>query len=337
MDATASPHDALSPALPAGYRARSFGEEDREPLVADRNAEVHEMQQVDADEWRAWERIDPPRDELRLTVVASDGTVAASANVGPRRMGEDPKGRLQGGVGVLRAHRRQGIGTTLLRVIEDEARRRGAPRLLGGASAGMPGAVEWATARGYREIGRRIESYVPVGAFDPGPFADLLRRLSAAGIRLRTVAEVLDGQGEGGREAFWRALYEAEGPIWEDVPWAAPTPHWDYGRFHRLAVESGRLVPEASIVAFDGNRVAGFTMTGRQKDRGHTWMTGTDRAYRGRGVATALKVEMLRRAPEAGLVAMLTTNDEPNKAMRGINARLGYVMLPAHVQLEKTL
>jgi GNAT superfamily N-acetyltransferase len=66
-------------------------------------------------------------------------------------------------------------------------------------------------------------------------------------------------------------------------------------------------------------------------------MTGTARSYRGRGIATALKVEALSRAKAKGLRAMLTTNDEPNKAMRGINASLGYQMLPAHVQLEKKL
>ena len=66
-------------------------------------------------------------------------------------------------------------------------------------------------------------------------------------------------------------------------------------------------------------------------------MTGAGGAYRGRGVATALKVAMLAGAKKAGLRAMLTTNDEPNKAMRGINAKLGYVMLPAHIELEKKL
>jgi hypothetical protein len=59
------------------------------------------------------------------------------------------------------------------------------------------------------------------------------------------------------------------------------------------------------------------------------------REYRGRGIALGMKVEMLARAKAAGLRSMLTTNDEPNKAMRGINAQLGYEMLPAHIQLEK--
>jgi GNAT superfamily N-acetyltransferase len=66
-------------------------------------------------------------------------------------------------------------------------------------------------------------------------------------------------------------------------------------------------------------------------------MTGVARGYRGRGIATALKLAMLAGAKRAGLRAMLTTNDEPNKAMRGINAKLGYVMLPARIELEKQL
>jgi predicted GNAT family acetyltransferase len=126
--------------------------------------------------------------------------------------------------------------------------------------------------------------------------------------------------------------------MWEDVPWASPTPHWPYEKFHKLVVESGKIVMDATIVALDGERIAAFTTTGKSgTDRGYTWMTGTGRDYRGRGLATALKVRMLAGAKAAGLRAMLTTNDEPNKAMRGINAKLGYVMLPANVELEKTL
>ncbi len=41
--------------------------------------------------------------------------------------------------------------------------------------------------------------------------------------------------------------------------------------------------------------------------------------------------------PALPLRAMLTTNDEPNEAMRGFNAKLGYVMLPAQIELEQQL
>lgn len=126
--------------------------------------------------------------------------------------------------------------------------------------------------------------------------------------------------------------------MWDDIPWPTPVPHWDWERFEKLVVTSGKLIPECSIVALDGERVAGFTTTGRaSKTDGHTWMTGVNREHRGKGIAQALKVEAIARAKARGMRALLTTNDEPNQAMRGINAKLGYQMLPANVSLEKTL
>jgi GNAT superfamily N-acetyltransferase len=98
------------------------------------------------------------------------------------------------------------------------------------------------------------------------------------------------------------------------------------------------MLLDLCLIASAGDQIAGFTTTGKSKDRdGWTWLTGTAREYRGRGVAMALKVEMLARAKRKGLRAIGTTNDEPNKSMRGINAKLGYQILPAHVELEKRL
>jgi len=327
----------ITSALPKGYRAREFRDTDRETWVEDRNAEQHELQRGSADEWREWEKLDPPKDLFRIAVETSDGGPVAMTDVGPGFFPR-PDGTVHGSVGVLRGHRKKGLGSTLLNVMEAETRRRKAPRILAGTDASLEGALEWAQKRGYREIGRRIESYVYVQTFDPSPFTGVVDAVRASGVTLRSLGDVLKGRDAAGTEAFWRDLYEADAPMWEDVPWATPTPHMPWEKFHKLMVESGKIIPDATIVALDGQTIAGYTSTGKTgTDRGYTYMTGTGREYRGRGIGTVLKVAMLAGAKKAGLRAMLTTNDEPNKAMRGINAKLGYVMLPAHIELEKKL
>jgi RimJ/RimL family protein N-acetyltransferase len=52
--------------------------------------------------------------------------------------------------------------------------------------------------------------------------------------------------------------------------------------------------------------------------------TGTLRAYRGRGLALAVKLASIRWAREHGITSMSTHNDETNAAMLAINRRLGY-------------
>jgi GNAT superfamily N-acetyltransferase len=330
--------DRLTASLPEGYRARPFEDRDREAYVAERNTWYGRMEQGSADEWRIWESMTPDDSLIRITVEDAAGRFVAMANLSDGGAARHPDGAQSGGVSVARADRGKGIGSTLLALIVDEAIRRKAPRLLAGASAAHTDSLEWAARRGFREIGRRIESYVELARFDPARFSARVDAVRRSGITLRTIGEILNSLDDKGREAFIRELYDAETPMWEDIPWATPTPQWPYERFRHMNFESGQLIADASVVAYDGETIAAFTTTGkRQSQDGYTWMTGVGRDYRGRGLATVIKVEALSRAKAKGLRAMLTTNDEPNKAMREINAKLGYQILPAHVQLEKPL
>ncbi len=121
------------------------------------------------------------------------------------------------------------------------------------------------------------------------------------------------------------------------MPFPTPVSHLSYERWRALA-GTDRFVPDASVIALHGDDVAGLTLTGLSGARnGLTIFTGTPRAWRGKGIAFALKVEALARAKKRGLHAMVTQNDEPNAPMRGINARLGYRPLPAEIVLEKPL
>ena len=326
----------LSARLPAGYRAREFDDGDRDQFVLERNREQHWMEQGSAAEWRYWENLMKDPTLLRVSVEAADGSIAAIGDIGTGFQARPDRSQFIG-MTVLAPHRRKGIGTALLEALEEEARRRDVPKLLGGANEGEKVALDWALAHGYRAIGRRIASYVELATFEPDRFSEALDRARAAGIRITSFAETLEGLDATAKEQWWRALYEAEAPMWEDIPFATPTPHWPFDRFYEAST-SDQIMKDLSLVAYAGDQIAGFTTTGKSKDKdGWTWMTGTAREYRGRGVARALKVEALTRAKDRGLRALGTTNDEPNKSMRGINAKLGYQMLPAHVELEKPL
>jgi GNAT superfamily N-acetyltransferase len=321
--------------LPDGYRVREFDDSDREPIVEETNAERHPMERETADEWRRWESLyeDPTR--LRVIVTDRAGAVAASGNI---QAGFFPRsdGAQSISVGVSRAHRGRGIGGVLLGALEAEARRRNVPRIVAGTSAALPFALAWATKRGYREIGRRIMSYRELGSYDPAAWRDAIDRVTRDGIRIRTFAEVLDERDGEGQDRFWHEVQLAERPMWEDIPFASPTPHWPFERFYQMTAKNPHFLPVLSLLAYDGDTIAGLTTTGdREGKDGWTYMTGVAREYRGRGIAMALKVEVLARAKAAGRRAMCTVNDEPNRAMRSVNIKLGYQPVPDHVELEK--
>ena len=66
-------------------------------------------------------------------------------------------------------------------------------------------------------------------------------------------------------------------------------------------------------------------------------MTAVRPAWRGRGIATAIKRATIAWAIDNGLAALETGNDEHNAPMRAVNARLGYRPIPDSVGLQGPL
>jgi len=224
----------LGARLPAGYRAREFEDRDRDTFVAERNREKHWMEQNSAEEWRHWENLMKDATRLRVSVDARDGTIAAIGDIGSGFMPRADRSQFIG-ITVLAPHRHRGIGTALLGALEDEARRRDVPLLHSGANEDEKFALDWALARGYRAIGRRIASYVELAQFEPAEFSDALVRVRAAGMMITSFAETLKGRDATAQEQWWRELYDAEAPMWEDIPFATPTPHWPWDRFYEAS------------------------------------------------------------------------------------------------------
>jgi GNAT superfamily N-acetyltransferase len=89
--------------------------------------------------------------------------------------------------------------------------------------------------------------------------------------------------------------------------------------------DAGELVGIACLVPMHGGSEAGHRFTGVAPD------------WRGRGVARALKVELLRWAATAGITRVFASNDEHNPAMRRVNDDLGYEQIHRIVLLRRDI
>jgi len=95
--------------------------------------------------------------------------------------------------------------------------------------------------------------------------------------------------------------------------------------------------PDATFVALAGAEVIGyskFSLTAARPNSAFHDLTAVKRAWRGRGIAGALKATQIRWAKEHGFEELRTTNEERNEPIRRLNARLGYRPAPGVIYVE---
>lgn len=150
-----------------------------------------------------------------------------------------------------------------------------------------------------------------------------------AGVELRTAADFADDL---------RPLYEADVECVADEPAdvvaaAAPFEDWLLLNWARPDFDAG-----LTTVALVDGKVAAYSVAQVDgHDRYSSGMTGTRRAFRGRGLATLAKTDSLRRAREAGYLHAFTGNDADNAPMLAVNERLGYRVAGAEWRCTKRL
>lgn len=105
-------------------------------------------------------------------------------------------------------------------------------------------------------------------------------------------------------------------------------------------VEAPDALPDAWFLAKDRERYIGVSVLFRNLadpavlSQG---LTGALRAYRGRGIAMALKLHGIRYARRHGIRTIVTGNDSTNAAMLRINDALGFQRQPPWIEFLKSL
>ena len=153
------------------------------------------------------------------------------------------------------------------------------------------------------------------------------------GIALRTVAA--DVSADPGAMARLHALHERA--VW-DMPRTEPAIPKPFDEWMRRW-DQPDLFADRFWLAKDGDRTVAASHLRFPPSLTPVWtgFTATEREYRGRGIARAVKMETLVQAIELGIPFVRTDNDESNAPMLHINETLGYERIPGWLEFKKAV
>jgi mycothiol synthase len=137
------------------------------------------------------------------------------------------------------------------------------------------------------------------------------------GIRIFSRAELPD---------LLEGLYAIGLECLADIPGTNDLPSFELWR--SIEVDRPTRLPELFFVALAGDEPVGYATMDDFGRHGHHGLTAVKRAWRRRGIATALKCAQIAAAKERGFERLVTGSEERNVPMRNLNAKLGYLPEP---------
>lgn len=215
-------------------------------------------------------------------------------------------------VTVLPEQRRRGAGSALYDAISTWAAEQGLSELEAPVRDNDPESLAFAERRGFVEERRELGVVLHLDEIDPPPVEP------PAGVAIVTWAE---------RPELAPGMYEVAREAEPDIPGSEndevePFEDW---LAHDMQGSGDR--PEATFVAVADGEVVGyakFSLTQAQPTTAHHDLTAVKRAWRGRGIAGALKATQINWAIANGYREIHTRNERRNEPIRRLNARFGY-------------
>jgi len=319
----------------AGLSVREGTPADLDRLVSFQNRYSRPGRSQTIELARRFEAANPEPNRLVLVAEDSAGAVVAAASASDGGLMGGGQNRWRANIRVAPDMRGRGIGTQMLGRLEAHVMAKVAPKLQGAVRGEEADGLRFATKHGYREFHRRFDSYLDVPAFDASRFEGAQALASRAGVRIDRY-DVLEAEAAD-TVAFQRSTYESLSTTQMDIPRPEPLPPPPpFEAVREVYFENDTFARDSSVIAMRDGRVVGTSITIIDPEGvAYTVYTGVDRAERGKGIALAMKLAILDRLKARGIKLFGTTNDEANAPMRGINAKLGYVIAPPTIEVEK--
>lgn len=271
--------------------------------------DVYVRRRVSTERAAAWARASLAHVDLLASIdgvdVGSAAAVTTSSN----------PGHAFTVLGVLAEHRERGAGTALYEAVSRWTAEQGLDTIAARAESDDAASVAFAERRGFvevwRETGFELDLHEAPQNLPP-----------PAGIEIVQLED---------RPELAEAIYDVAVEAVPDVPseydWHVP-PREEF-------LEADVRRPDSTIVlALGEGDVVGYAMLTVHEGEGTHAMTGVKRAWRGRGIARALKIAQIAWAKEQNLTRLLATNERRNAPMIHVNESLGYREVPGRVGLR---
>jgi GNAT superfamily N-acetyltransferase len=250
-----------------------------------------------------------------LDTEAAGTAVALTGWHSPPRVG-----RLE--LSVVPASRGRGVGGELLRAAGEWLRNSDCDEALAPVKEDDGASLAWAERRGYREVGRNARLALDLSLVD-APDVD-----PPEGVEIVSWAERPDVLG---------GMYEVACEAYPDVPGEEEAEMALFEEWVSGDLQGAGDRPEATFAALAGGEVVGyakFSISNARPGVAMHDMTGVKRAWRGRGIAGALKRAEIRWAKENGFTRLETMNEERNEPIRRLNERHGYRLEPGTITVR---
>ncbi len=262
-----------------------------------------------------------------------DGQVVAVGTCGDMSWCHKP-GKYFVEVNVDPQYQRKGIGTRMYEFIAGELARREPTQLVTWTREDHPEYIKFITDRGYAFAMRYAVSRLAVDEFDFERWSPVVGKVLDQGVAIHNVAELST------IDPDWkRTYYDLQWELFQDVPFTDPPTQQSFEQFCKR-FENPRFSMEAHWFAREGERCVGSSglwLSGADKDKLYTGLTGVVRSHRRRAIASALKVKGIEWARERG-ARVIETDNEENNPMFDLNLLLGFRAVPAwseyHLQVN---
>ena len=203
--------------------------------------------------------------------------------------------------------RGRGVGTGLLAEISAVAAANGRTELQGEVRESDAESRAYFERRAYVQVGGEQAVALDLAHHDPLP----IEPPPGVAIVSREVRPELE-------EAMYEVAKEAE----QDIPDAIPDRSFEIWRSRELDRPSRK--PALTFIALAGDEVVGYAGLDEYGVDAFHGLTAVKRAWRGQGVATALKRSQIAAAKKRGVKRLVTESEERNTPMRRLNEKLGY-------------